>query len=484
MELKPGLSKNSLHTWYDTFDWRLFRKKRLLVRKGTEWVLQDFQEKQLLSWTDQQETFHLSGKLPESPLSNAIQNIIGIRALIELGVMDGTTTTIFILNRDKNIGAFLYVQELSNRQNGQRLITVTLEGVRGYNKKFQQIARILRASGVETQTKTTDILRFVLQDSGRVPLDYSSGYSVDLNPKMSSVQAVTVIYRSLLKSIKQNEQGVIDDIDSEFLHDLRVAVRRTRSALSLTKGVLATEFSDKLKQEFRYLGEITGPVRDLDVYLLSEEEYKSRLPERLQEGLSYFFEDLSRRRELEQKKLVGALQGPRYKKIITGWQQDLELKGELPTGEHGNVSIEVLAGKIIHKRFHRVLRDGRRIHQDTPDTELHRLRIECKKLRYSLEFFSSLYDQRQMKKLVAQLKRLQNNLGDFNDLSVQQEMLADNLSTIRLGSKKSREIAASLGGLMATLSLQHREVRMHFEKTFAHFSRKENLELFGRLFED
>ena len=129
-----------------------------------------------------------------------------------------------------------------------------------------------------------------------------------------------------------------------------------------------------------------------------------------------------------------------------------------------------------------MLTDGKKINPDSPDESLHRLRIECKKLRYSLEFFTSLYDQEVMRQLVRHLKLLQNNLGDFNDLSVQQEMLAHFLSTIKPGTIRSREMAASIGGLMTDLARQHQQVRTHFEETFARFARKKNLDLYTSLF--
>jgi len=80
------------------------------------------------------------------------------------------------------------------------------------------------------------------------------------------------------------------------------------------------------------------------------------------------------------------------------------------------------------------------------------------------------------------LKKLQNNLGDFNDLSVQQDMLANYLTHVRPGSRKSMRLAASIGGLMSDLSRQHQELRTHFEETFARFSCSDNLSLYNEIF--
>lgn len=483
-DLKSKPVKKFSRSWYDTFDWRLFRKNLILVRQGSRWILGDFQGNQLYVLASRRKTPGFWWQFPESPLRDALQGPLDVRSLMGLGIEDVETKELHLLNRDKKIVALLQLEESTSRRSGQRLFTVILQEIRGYAKWFHQVAQYLDGIGVQTQTVRTESLQLILQGTGRTPLDYSSGYDVPLDPQMESIEAVGKIYRALLASIRWNEQGVIDDIDSEFLHDLRVAVRRTRSALALMKGVLAPEVSGHFKKVFRYIGQITGPVRDLDVYLLQESDYKQRLPDRLQEGLGYFFDELAARRKQEQQKLVQAMASPQYKEILTDWQQTLDPAARLPAGKNGEIAIGTLAGKIIHKRFLRVLKDGQRIGRDTPDSELHQLRIECKKLRYSLEFFSSLYDQDQIKKLVGQLKKLQNNLGDFNDLSVQQEMLADYLTQVRPGSKRSRELAASLGGLMTGLSQQHREVRTHFEETFALFASGSNLDLFHGLFGD
>ena len=357
-----------------------------------------------------------------------------------------------------------------------------LKEMRGYGKSFRRAAKILNSSGAVSVNNIDDLFSFVLEGTGRMPLDYSSRYAVPLTSDMRSIDAIRKIHTFLLTCMRRNEEGVIADLDSEFLHDLRVAVRRTRSALTLFKGVLTTDITDHFKENFRYIGQLTGPVRDLDVYLLNKKKYMDSVPERLQQGLTYFFENLAESRKEEQRKLIISIRGSRYQQILTDWSQLLNGEIPLPVGEKGDIPMAVLAGKIIHKRFRRVLQDGRRIHRGTPDNELHRLRIQCKKLRYCLEFFAPLYGPKQRKQFIRQLKMLQNNLGEFNDLSVQQKVLSEYLSTIRPGSRKSQELAASIGGLMANLAAQHHWTRTHFEKTFNHFCRPKNMTLYREIF--
>jgi CHAD domain-containing protein len=87
-----------------------------------------------------------------------------------------------------------------------------------------------------------------------------------------------------------------------------------------------------------------------------------------------------------------------------------------------------------------------------------------------------------MKQLIKQLKLLQNNLGNFNDLSVQQDMLKYTLSVLKPGTVKAKKTSASIGGLLTNLYHESREVRTHFEETFAAFSAKSNLALYRKLF--
>src|SRR4029079_2623050 len=72
-------------------------------------------------------------------------------------------------------------------------------------------------------------------------------------------------------------QGTIDDIDTEVLHELRVAIRRSRSILGQGKQVLPSDVRDSFRDELRWLALLTGPLRDLDVYILEWDRYVAQL---------------------------------------------------------------------------------------------------------------------------------------------------------------------------------------------------------------
>ena len=94
---------------------------------------------------------------------------------------------------------------------------------------------------------------------------------------MPAAAAVAAVLTALLDTLEANVPGTIRDIDTEFLHDLRVAVRRTRSALKLAGDVLPGGWPRRFRPEFKWLGDLTTPTRDLDVYLLGYGEMAAGL---------------------------------------------------------------------------------------------------------------------------------------------------------------------------------------------------------------
>ena len=130
----------------------------------------------------------------------------------------------------------------------------------------------------------------------------------------------------------------------------------------------------------------------------------------------------------------------------------------------------------------KIIKAGRLIDEKTPDSDIHSLRIECKKLRYLLEFFSSLFPQNEMSIIVKQLKKLQDNLGDFNDLSVQQKSLKNYLSKIDNNSNDKNIVPLAVGGLIAVLYQKQQVLKNQFTQKFDEFSKTKNIKLYKKLF--
>jgi CHAD domain-containing protein len=150
--------------------------------------------------------------------------------------------------------------------------------------------------------------------------------------------------------------------------------------------------------------------------------------------------------------------------------------------KNGAIPIVELARKRTYKRYRRVIKDGDYILSHTKDELLHSLRIECKKLRYLMEFFTSLFPRKKITRLIKQLKKLQDNLGDFNDLSVQQEYLMHMAEELPIDDSRSRKALVATGYLVENLGNEQRAVKAKFADTFKEFASPDNQDLFRRLF--
>ena len=130
--------------------------------------------------------------------------------------------------------------------------------------------------------------------------------------------------------------------------------------------------------------------------------------------------------------------------------------------------VETVASERIWKIYKRVMKEGASIHDESPAEDLHKLRISCKKLRYLIEFFQSLYNPKLIKQLVGAMKNLQDNLGEHNDLHVQVDKLkgfSAELQKQRTLSKETRQALSILVEHLEELQLQHRaDFAASFEK--------------------
>ena len=141
-----------------------------------------------------------------------------------------------------------------------------------------------------------------------------------------------------------------------------------------------------------------------------------------------------------------------------------------------------LARKRIYKQYKDIVKTGNQILEKGDDEMLHHLRIQCKKLRYLIQFFTNLFPPKKINLWVEQLKKLQDRLGDYNDLSVQVEYLyvvAENLPSNRSQMKKT---LVAIGSLIDKLDTKRQAEKESFAKTFTRFSSSQNQMLFQELF--
>jgi CHAD domain-containing protein len=472
----------------DTFDWRLFRKNLTLVRDDNGLSLADveaLEPSSKASWPRKSNP-KFWWQFPDGPLKDTLKPILDVRALMPLITIQKKRRTIFILNEDEKAVIKIHHDHMYlsfNSQRGKNIHILVLQPIRGYNKELKNVLKFLEERNVEESTEC--VYRRLLESAGKIPGDYSSKFKLVLNPDLPAAQATRMILRYLIDVMTSNVDGVKADIDTEFLHDFRVASRRIRSALGQIKGVFPRETSVQFRKDFSILGKTTNTLRDLDVYMLKKDGYRALLPQHLVEGLDPFFQDLSEARVAELKRVKKFLNSTTYKALVSRWEEFVDSEHTYPIEEAKNAQRPVLelAQRFIFRRYKQIIRNGQKINDGSPDEQLHRLRIDCKKLRYLLEFFASLFPKKDTPVLIGQLKKLQDNLGEFNDLFVQQEHLNEYLNQIKKSKEESLLMAAAIGGLITSLAQKQCSVRSEFKKRFKVFSANENHVLFTKLFQ-
>ncbi|MCG8427406.1 MAG: CHAD domain-containing protein [Chromatiales bacterium] len=479
-------------TYYDSFDWRLYlggvslvqevqgRERRLRLEDLTQAQNRYLQPSptKVPAFVDQ---------LPDSPLRQELAALLEMRALIPLVEVHQQITVIRLLDNEQKTVLRLRLEAGQATEAGKRAfsslgIRLTLLPVRGYDRALAKMQAYL-IDEFELLEADTLLLQQALTKVGRAAGDYSSKLNFALQPDARSDVVAKQIHLHLLDTLERNISGTKQDIDSEFLHDLRVAVRRTRSALTQIKGVFTEEEIERFKSRLAWIGQITGATRDLDVYLLDFRDYQRSLPEAFQQDLEPLHHYLVAHQKLEQRAMVRKINSPHFRILLKEWREFLEAPvPEISPTPKGNVAIESLADKRIYRMFNRVLDEGLAINQDSPHEMLHELRKSCKKLRYLLEFFQSLYPAKEVKGLVKVLKILLNNLGDFQDLEVQAYKLREFAHDMVKEGDVPADTLLAMGMLVDGLLKRQQQARDEFAGRFAVFADEDNRANYQQLF--
>ena len=470
---------------YDTFDWRLFKKSFVLYTYGNMLFLRKLFKNSIIHNTEFTLPPVFIWDFPDSKLKNHLSTVLKIRALLKLTELHSLSTVYHILNQDEKTIALLIYEEISPAQEKTTPNLDTclwLKPVKGYPKHFKKLIKRLKTAGFVPRQKE-DIFFKAMEGAGKNPGCYSSKLKIQLYPALRSDEATKTILRYLLQVMKMNEAILEKDLDTEVLHDFRVAIRRTRSALDQIKSVFPQHTPRRFKKEFAFVGKLSNQLRDLDVYLLKEDTFKAILPPVLRYDIEPLFDYLRKSRSKVLQKTIHDLKSKRYKQIMQDWEAFLDDPVQAqPVESNAGVPILFLARKRIHKQYRRILKDGNRILDNTEDESLHKLRIACKKLRYLMEFFLSLFPGKKINRLIAQLKALQNNLGDFNDLCVQEKYLLSITEELPVKGQKQKKVLVAIGSLIGVLEREKQIIKKKFAKTFTNYASSMNKHAFKELF--
>lgn len=493
LRLRDAGSKTLTRTFFDTYDWRVYRAGMVAEQESVNGVdslrLWSLDGRRCEAAAEVSGPVRFAQDLPRGYERTLLEPVLEMRALLPLASLQVQTHTWEVINMEDNAVLRLIMEDawlpvrgdppagIDARQRRLRLVPI---------KGYRRVAEAVRAHFVlsmELETCPGSALTWALDEIGRVPQDYSSKFELQLEPDMRADVAAKAILRQLLASLQANEEGVRTCLDTEFLHDFRVAVRRARSALTQIKGVFPPETIAGLRSDLGWLGEQTNLARDLDVYLLGFDSYLASLPAALRPHLDPLRDYLSRRQQQAYAELARLLESADYRRAVQAWRTFVEDPSpSTPTAPEALTPVSSLASKRIWRVYRRVMKQGGAITRNSPAEPLHELRITCKKLRYLMEFFVSLYPTKPARKMIKALKAFQDNLGEFHDLQVQQESLRKFTTEMLEEQDLSSETKQAMEHLVSGLKKRQARVRKDFRERFHAFSRASVVTQFRDLF--
>jgi CHAD domain-containing protein len=296
----------------------------------------------------------------------------------------------------------------------------------------------------------------------------SAKIDVPLTYDQRADAAAVAVLRRLLTVIGDNVEGSISGEDDEYLHQLRIAVRRSRTVQRQLAPVFPPYELPGFRSEFRWLQQATGDARDLDVYLQDLDSLRQLLPEAIRADLDPLVPVLVHSQLTARAEMARALRSARAANLFEDWDRLLETLVELPVDDRPAAGrpIGELAGERIRKVYKRIVRMGRAIDASSPAEDYHELRKKGKELRYLMELFGTkLFGEQAVAPMVKSLKGVQDVLGRHQDREIQIGRLRATAGEVA-SMPGGAAACMAMGVLIDRLRVDERAAREEFGEQF------------------
>lgn len=247
------------------------------------------------------------------------------------------------------------------------------------------------------------------------PQPFKAG-ELTLDPEAAAAAACVRIFDDCAAQIHRNEQGFLDGSEPEYLHQLRVGLRRLRAALGMPRDMAWREALHPLRADLQWLSRSLSRARDWDVFV---EEVRRMLHKTQVPGRRRLSLQMAREWNSVLQDARNDVRAARYQQL---WLQLAKLAVVHAGTIAPQTSTLSFAKHTLSRRYARLIRHGEPRALD--NAALHAIRIDAKKLRYSAEFFLSLWQKKEGNRFVETLKRLQDVLGRISDASAGRAIMA------------------------------------------------------------
>ena len=488
LDLVPERARAADRTFYDTFDGRLHSEGLVLVYERGRLALVDSTAYAERAAADQPTPPKrlLIEELPPGSVRELLAPIVTVRALTPIARVHSRRRPLRVVDGREKTVVRLVVEVPSPARSPEP--GAPLRGrvhvlpVRGYDKALARVRRTLEAE-LGLAEAAAPLHDEAVVAAGGTPGGASSKLGLALPPGERADRAAATVLARLSAASEANLPGTLADVDSEFLHDLRVAVRRTRSMQRQLAGVFPPDQLARFRAEFRWMQQVTGPSRDLDVYMLEIDAFSRALPGTVAPDLQPLRDLLLGHRRREYRRMCRELRSARAGELLADWRAFVERFPAAPEVGRPLAArpIAEVAGGRIRAVYRRMLKMGGAIDDASPPQSLHDLRKKGKELRYLLELFASLYPSGVVGPLVRRLKALQDTLGRFQDREIQAGLLRSLREEVVALDQGAAALMA-MGLLVDRLESEQAAARAEFAERFAAFAAKRQRVLFEERF--
>jgi CHAD domain-containing protein len=368
---------------------------------------------------------------PEGPVGRRLRAIVGARPLHEV-LQVRTRRRPFALRVGGVDVAEVALDEtvivVGGGQRPMQLRRVEVEVQAEWLDALEPIVQQLRVSCGLQPARLSKFEAGLLAVGLEIPASPDLG-PTNITPDSTMGELAFAVVRRQLAALRAKEPGTRLGEDPEELHDMRVATRRLRAALSLFAEVFPVR-AQAFREELGWLGRTLGAVRDLDVQLAGLDDlagvtagWSDGLGDHGHDPLVDLSELLAREREMARTHMLGALDSIRWERLAKGLAA-MAQQGPARRSVATRVPAVVGMPELIVAHHDAVAKAAKRAKKSRVVTDFHRLRIKCKRLRYSLEFASEVYSGR-TGRYVRELTAVQDELGLMQDAEVASLRLAE-----------------------------------------------------------
>lgn len=250
-----------------------------------------------------------------------------------------------------------------------------------------------------------------------------------IQPDDPMAEAVRKVMYRQYQVMLANEAGCRSGKSIDAVHDMRVATRRLRVALRLFGAYYKRGLVRDLEADLRKTGRTLGAARDLDVFNKTARQYLRSLPKQQRADLDPLLNNWKRQRQIANRTLVDYFDSPRYRRLVDKLGDFLTTPGAGVANNKASaapVQVRHVLTSTVWARYEAVRSYEVLLPSATAEV-LHALRIECKYLRYTLEFFQEVLGHG-VAPVIRQVIAVQDHLGEIQDAEVASKLLAEYLA--------------------------------------------------------